>query len=137
VFECPLTGQNLVAVPAATIDVVIIHVNVADTRGNALIFGDPFIDPLLVRAAERVWITAEKIVDKLPSMDQRPAATFISRMWVKGVIAAPKGGGFTEVFPERPWDRDSAKAYQRNSIDTDWMKEFSEVTASVLGPPRP
>jgi hypothetical protein len=109
---------------------------VADSQGNALIFGDPFIDPLLVRAAANVWITAEKIVDRLPAMDQRPAATFISRMWVKGVIAAPKGSGFTEVFPERPWDRESAKAYQRRSSDTTWLNEFVEVTASILGPSR-
>src|SRR5262245_15169090 len=41
-FACPLTQQELVAVPAANIDVAVIHANVADRSGNALIFGDPF-----------------------------------------------------------------------------------------------
>lgn len=133
-FDCPLTGERLVAVPAASIDVAIVHVNVADSRGNALIFGDAFIDPLLVRAARRVWLTAERVVDRLPSMDERPAAMLLSRIWVHGVIEAPAGGGFTEVFPDHPWDRAAAADYQQHSSDPDWMAAFAARTARICAP---
>ncbi|MCZ7599627.1 MAG: hypothetical protein M5U09_20375 [Gammaproteobacteria bacterium] len=66
-FNCPLTGKVLVAVPALAPGLAVIHANEADTQGNALIHGDPFADCLLAQAADRVVVTAERVVEKIPA----------------------------------------------------------------------
>jgi glutaconate CoA-transferase subunit A len=130
-FACPLTGQPLVAVPALDIDVAVFHVNIADRLGNCLIFGEVFADHLLARAAKRVWVTAERVVDELPALDSRPAATFISRIWVSGVVVAPDGAGFTGVFPDRPQDLAAAAAYRRSATDGVWLASFAKSAAEL------
>jgi glutaconate CoA-transferase subunit A len=125
-MECPLTGETLVAVPASRIDVAVMHVNVADRRGNCLVFGDPFVDELLSRAAKQVWITAEKVVDQLPPMDDRPAHQFISRVWVTGVVEAPNGAGFTGTYPDSLCDLDAAAEYQAHATDPAWRDGFTD-----------
>jgi glutaconate CoA-transferase, subunit A len=124
-MECPLTGETLVAVPASHIDIAIIHVNYADRRGNCLVFGDPFVDELLSRAASQVWITAEHVVDELPRLDERPAHRFISRVWTTAVIAAPGGAGFTGTFPDSLCDLKAAAEYQSHATDPAWLDGYT------------
>src|SRR3972149_18386 len=62
VFEAPFTGEKLVAVPALKPDVALIHVNYADQSGYGQILGDHFLDPLCAKAADKVFISAERIV---------------------------------------------------------------------------
>ena len=89
-FACPLTGEQLLAVPALSPDLAIVHVNEADEMGNALIHSDAFADMLLVQAAKRVVLTTERIVDEIPG-ERRGRSTFISRRWVDPVVEAPRG----------------------------------------------
>lgn len=119
-FPCPLTGETLLAVPAINPDVAVIHVNAADRAGNAVILSDCFADPLLVRAARRVYLTAERIVEDIRA-EQVARATFISRLWVHGVIEAPGGGGFTAVFPDYPIDLPAMLDYQAKATDGAWL----------------
>ncbi len=56
-------GEELVAVPALRLDAAIVHVNRADARGSGQILGpDPFFDELFLGAADRRYVTAERIV---------------------------------------------------------------------------
>lgn len=121
-FACPLTGEQLLAVPPLTPDIAIIHVNEADTMGNALIHSDAFADLLLAQAASRVVLTAERIVDEIPS-ERRGRSTFISRLWVDHVIEAPAGGGFSAVFPDHRLDLPRLLDYQKNGTDQAWLKQ--------------
>ena len=59
----PWTGEELVAVRAIEPDYALIHVHVSDPYGNAVIEGPRFEDELKIRAARRVIISAERIVD--------------------------------------------------------------------------
>ena len=59
----PFSGEKLAAVKALRPDVAIIHVQKADAGGNALIEGPLYDDVLMTRAAKRVIVTAETIVD--------------------------------------------------------------------------
>ena len=59
----PFGGEKLAAVKALRPDVAIIHVQKADACGNALIEGPKYDDVLMTRAAKRVIVTAEAIVD--------------------------------------------------------------------------
>lgn len=122
-FTCPISGETLVAVPALRPDVAIVHVNEADRAGNAIIHGDGFGDPLLVRAAKQTYLTAERVVDRLPS-DHHRRSTFISRMWVAGVVEAPRGGGPTGVYPDYGFDLPRVLEFQKRAADRAWLDRF-------------
>ena len=59
----PFSGEKLAAVKALRPDVTVIHVQKADACGNAFIEGPKYDDVLMTRAARRVILTAETIVD--------------------------------------------------------------------------
>ena len=59
----PFSGEKLAAVRALLPDVAILHVQKADAAGNALLEGPKYDDVLMSRAAKRVILTAETIVD--------------------------------------------------------------------------
>jgi glutaconate CoA-transferase subunit A len=125
VFSCPLTGESLIAVPPLAPDVAIVHVNEADRDGNALIYGDAFADSLLVRAAKRVVLTTERLVDKLSSSPRR-GATFVSRLWVSALIEAPGGGNPTAVFPDYRINLPKLLEYQDHALEAAWLEGFIE-----------
>ena len=55
---------ELVAMPALTLDAAFVHTNRADVAGNGQVLSpDPFFDTLFLGAAERRFVTAERIVD--------------------------------------------------------------------------
>ena len=60
----PEPGAELVAMPALHLDAAVVHANRADTAGNAQFLGpDPFFDDLFLGAAERRFVTAERVVE--------------------------------------------------------------------------
>lgn len=124
-FACPLTGEQLLAVPALSPDLAIVHVNEADEMGNALIHSDAFADMLLVQAAKRVVLTAERIVNEIGG-ERRARSTFISRLWVDHVVEAPRGGGFSAVFPDYRFDLPRLLDYQKNATDAAWLSRHVE-----------
>ena len=49
--------------PALRLDAAFVHVNRADVHGNGQMLGpDPFFDELFLGAADRRFVTAEKVV---------------------------------------------------------------------------
>jgi len=123
IFACPLTGETLVAVPPLAPDMAIVHVNEADRSGNAIIHSDAFTDVLLVRAARKTFLTAERVVEELPR-DQSRRSTFISRLWVEGVVEAPKGAGMTALFPDYRLDLPRLFEYQQHATERAWLERF-------------
>jgi glutaconate CoA-transferase, subunit A len=122
-FPCPISGETLVAVPALSPDIAVIHVNEADRSGNAFIHGDAYLDPLLLRASKKRFVTAERVVDSL-SRDHSHRSTFISRLWVDGVVEAPKGAGLTANFPDYPVDLPRLLEYLKRASDRAWLTSF-------------
>ncbi len=56
-------GEELVAVPALTMDAAFVHMNRSDARGNGQYLGpDPYMDDLFLGAAERRFQSTEKVV---------------------------------------------------------------------------
>lgn len=81
-FDCPLTGRPLHAVPPADPDIAVIQVPAADEYGNAMIPAARLmpqgLDLVLSRAAPRLLLTAERIVEtswlqRQPHLVQIPA----------------------------------------------------------------
>lgn len=127
-FACPFSGETLLAVPALSPEIAIIHVNEADRSGNAIVHGDAYGDSLLARAAKRTFVTAERIVDELPT-DQSRRSTFISRLWIEGVMEAPGGAGMTALFPDYPVNVPNVLEYMKKATDASWL-------ASLVGASR-
>jgi len=89
-FKCPYSGEDLVLVPAVNPDVAIIHAQVADKFGNAQIFGPPCMDADIAKAANRVILTTEQLVDNEDIRDN-PNLTAIPFFCVDAVVELPYG----------------------------------------------
>ena len=87
---CPFTGQKYLALPAAWIDVAVIHVHEADMYGNCRIRGMTGVDLDMSRAAKHLIITTERLIPN-ESIRSNPSATFIPGYLVDAVIEAPFG----------------------------------------------
>jgi glutaconate CoA-transferase subunit A len=123
-IACPFTGESLVAVPALSPDVAIVHAQEADRAGNVQLWGIPGVQKEAVLAAQRSLVTVERIVDEL---EPQPGAVIIP-CWVIDAVALAPGGsspsyslGITRRDNEfyRQWD---AISRDRNTF-TDWMRE--------------
>jgi glutaconate CoA-transferase subunit A len=117
-------GEELVAVPALPLDVALVHVNRADARGNGQILGpDPFFDDLFLMAARRRFVSCEKVV---PDFADAPLASLaVSRMWVDGVVEAPRGAHFTACEPDYGRDEECQKEYAAAARDPERWRAFA------------
>ncbi len=86
----PYTGEQVVAIARIRPDVAIVHVHEADARGNARIQGSEFEDLLMVKAATRVIVTTERIVDGR-EFEAAPERVSIVGFMVDAVVEAPRG----------------------------------------------
>jgi glutaconate CoA-transferase subunit A len=115
-------GEELLAVPALTLDVALVHLNLADARGNARYLGpDPYFDDLFCQAAERRFVSCERIVptDELMAAGP-PQGLLVNRAMVDGVVATPNGAHFTSCDPD--YGRDEA-----------FQREYATAAASPAG----
>lgn len=87
-FKDPINGEPYLACPALHADWAIIHVGSADIYGNGQHGGARFGDRLLSRAAERVMLTAERIV---PNSEIRKNPWKTSIAYADVVVEAPYG----------------------------------------------
>jgi glutaconate CoA-transferase subunit A len=89
-FQSPFTGEKLHAVKALVPDVTIVHVQRADREGNAHCWGGFGVMLEGVRAAKKVIVVAEEIVEpEVISSD--PNRTVIPGFLVEAVVECPWG----------------------------------------------
>jgi glutaconate CoA-transferase, subunit A len=89
VFESPLgDGREYVAVPALPVDWTFLHVGEADKYGNGRHPGARFGDRIMARAANRVALTTERLVD---NEDIRSNPLMTSVPYADAVVVAPHG----------------------------------------------
>jgi glutaconate CoA-transferase subunit A len=86
----PYGGGEVYVVPALAPDVAILHVQEADAAGNGRIVGSAFEDAIMARAARRVILTAERVVDG-DAFVADPASVTIPGFMVDAVVEAPDG----------------------------------------------
>ena len=84
----PYSGREVVVLPALNPDVAIVHVQRADARGNAQIWGILGEQKEAAFAAKRVIVTAEEIVDE-EVIRSDPNRTIISEFVVDAVCHVP------------------------------------------------
>jgi len=129
-------AEELVAVPALRLDAALVHVNRADAKGSGQILGpDPFFDELFLGAADRRFVTTERIVDTDRFAAEGPLQSLcISRLLTDGVIETTGGAHFTACVPDYPRDEAFQKEYAAAAGDPDawaaFRQRFLEVDES-------
>jgi glutaconate CoA-transferase subunit A len=93
---CPYTGRNYIAFPPIKPDVAIIHANVADREGNAILKGNLAVDLELILTAKKSIVTAEKVVEELEE------EAYILGTCVDVIVEAPRGAYPTSCYPDYP-----------------------------------
>jgi glutaconate CoA-transferase subunit A len=121
-------GEELVAMPALKLDAALVHLNRADVHGNAQYLGpDPYFDDLFCRAAERAYVSCERVLDSEELLaGSHPATVRIDRSMVRGVVAAPHGAHFTSCVPDYDRDEDFQRAYVQAAGDPERWAAFRE-----------
>ena len=134
-YPDPDTGEHeeLIAAPALRLDVALVHQHRADASGNAVWLGeDPYFDDIMVRAAERSFVSCEKL---LPTAELGEGTDVthhgISRMDVTGVVEAPGGAHFTECLPDYGRDEAFQRLYAGSARSDEAWAEFSERFVQV------
>jgi len=89
-FPSPVSEEKLVAVRALRPDVAILHVQRADARGNAHIWGSLGVAVDAARAARKVIVVAEEIVEP-DIIASDPNRTLVPEFLVSAVVHEPWG----------------------------------------------
>ena len=126
-------GEELVAMPALTLDAAVVHVNRADAAGSGQILGpDPFFDELFLGAAARRFVTTERVVPTERLAEEGPLQTMcISRLLTDGVVETPGGAHFTACVPDYGRDESFQKEYVTAARDPDTWAAFRERFLAV------
>ncbi len=119
-------GEELLAVPALRLDAALVHLNRADARGNAQYLGpDPYFDELYALAADRCYVSAEKIVDTAELTESAPVQSLLlNRASVHGVVETPNGAHFTTAVPDYGRDERFQRHYVAAAKDPDAWPGF-------------
>ncbi|MFP6675057.1 MAG: CoA-transferase, partial [Pirellulaceae bacterium] len=89
-ITCPFSGDSLVAIPALWPDVAAIHVHEADRFGNCRIRGTSVTDWHVARAAKKLIITCERLIEN-DDIRRDPTSTVIPFYCVDAVCLVPFG----------------------------------------------
>ncbi len=124
---CPYTEEKLLAIPAITPDIAVIHVLKSDAYGNIQnpAKRDFLVDSdyLLIRAAKKKIVTAEEIVPE-EEIRQKPEDTVIFHYEVDAVVHSPRGAYPTSFVPLYPPDLSHMGKYLKLSKTPEGFQEY-------------
>ncbi|MQA83907.1 MAG: acyl CoA--acetate/3-ketoacid CoA transferase subunit alpha [Streptosporangiales bacterium] len=124
----PYDDEELVAMPALRLDAAFVHLHRADAHGNAQYLDpDPYFDDLFCLAAERRYVSCERIVPTAELTEAGPVQSLLlNRMMVDGVVEAPAGAHFTSCVPDYPRDEAFQRHYAEAGADPDAFRSFAD-----------
>lgn len=108
------SGQEVYVVPAVQPDIAVIHAAEVDADGNARVFGSPFWDHPLTRAAKRVLVTAEKLVPT-DRLREQPELTLVPGFMVEAVAITPGGAWPGSMHPCYDIDYPAVEYYMQDA----------------------
>jgi glutaconate CoA-transferase subunit A len=119
-------GEELVAMPALTLDVALVHMHRGDQGGTGQFLNvDPYFDDLFCMAAQRRFMSVERIVDTADLAAAGPVQSIrINRLMTDGVIETPRGGHFTECVPDYARDEAFQREYTASAKSDDAWDTF-------------
>ena len=117
-------GAELVAMPALRLDAALVHMNRADAAGNGQYLGpDPYFDDLFCLAAERAYVSCERIV---PALAGPPQTLLLNRAMVRAVTQTPNGAHFTSCVPDYGRDEAFQARYAAAAADPEEWRRFTK-----------
>ncbi len=118
--------EEFVAVPALRLDAALVHVNRADAGGNGQYLGpDPYFDDLFCLAAERAYVSCERLVPTGELLaGGPPQSLLINRAMVHGVVEARGGAHFTSCVPDYGRDEEFQAEYARAAASPEAWQQF-------------
>jgi glutaconate CoA-transferase subunit A len=123
VFNNPITGEPLVAVPPIEPDVAIIHAQRSDPYGNIQHEGSSFLDTLLASASKNVVVSVEEVVS-LNYIKKDPFRTTIPCHLVTAVVELPYGAHPCSSHGYYTFDEDHIRTYVQCARSTDRFQEY-------------
>ena len=124
--------ETLIAMPALRLDAAFAHLNLGDKHGNAAYTGiDPYFDDLFLMAADRRYLSVERVVptDELVKAVP-PQALLVNRMMVDHVVEAPNGAHFTTAAPDYGRDEKFQRHYASAAAEESTWQEFVDTYLS-------
>jgi len=119
----PYSGKPIVLIPACYPDVAFIHVHRADIYGNSQIDGITIEDLELARAAKRLIITTEEIV-QTEKIRSEPWRTTIPYFLVDAVVEQPYGSHPCNMPLLYYYDEEHIAEYIQASKTDESLKEY-------------
>lgn len=107
-IESPFDGTPCLALSPVRPDYAVVHVDVADRSGNAVVGGPLWTIPETTRAARFVALVAEELVE-IGDLD--PSRVTIPGMFVHAVAHVPRGGHPTAVYGRYDYDAGHLRTY--------------------------
>ena len=137
-IEDPLAGGPILAVKPLHPDVTVVHVQRADPRGNAMMWGSLGITPDAARAARAVIVTAEEIVSPA-ELRRDPNRVVIPGLVVAAVCEARWGAHPSPVQGYYRRDHEAYSGYHARTRSTsgyaewrqDWVEGAPDLAAYV------
>lgn len=124
--------ETLVAMPALHLDAALVHMNLADEQGNTAFLGpDPYFDDLFCMAAERRFVSCERIVSAAELATSPLQSLRVQRWMVDGVVEAPRGAHFTECLPDYGRDEAFMKEYAASAKSPEAWTAFYDRYIAV------
>ena len=119
-------GEELTAMPALRLDAALIHLNRADPHGNGQYLGpDPYFDDLFCQAADRSFLSCERIVATPDLLASGPVQSLlVNRTMIDGVVEAPGGAHFTSCVPDYARDEAFQAEYARSAASPQAWEQF-------------
>lgn len=108
------SGKEVYVIPAIHPDVAVIHAAEIDDQGNARVYGSPFWDHPLTRAARRVLVTAEKLVPT-ERLAAQPELTLVPGFLVEAAAIVPRGGWPGSMHPDYEIDYAAVERYMQDA----------------------
>ncbi|MBF6214474.1 CoA transferase subunit A [Nocardia puris] len=125
--------ETLTAMPALNLDAALVHLSIGDKHGNAAYTGvDPYFDDLYCLAAERRYLSVERIVDTEELAKAVPLQSLLlNRMMVDGVVEAPGGAHFTLAGDDYRRDEKFQRHYVEAAKTPESWQEFVDTYLAV------
>lgn len=121
-------GEELLAVPAIRLDAAFVHLNRADSHGNAQFLGpDLYFDDLFLSACDpgRRFVSCEKVSTTEQMLAEGTFHSLrINRSMVDGVVESPNGAHFTQCTPDYERDEKFQSHYAKSAADPVAWSEF-------------
>lgn len=125
-------AETLVAMPALNLDAAFVHLNLGDATGNAAYTGvDPYFDDLYCLAAERRYLSVERVVSTEELVKAVPLQSLLlNRMMVDKVVEAPGGAHFTIGTADYGRDEKFQRHYAEAAGDPETWQKFVDTYLS-------